>query len=332
MASPDPILTPDLSRLVLYPIRYPEIWSAYKTAQASFWTAEEVDLTTDIDHWRTKLTPDERAFLSLILAFFAASDGIVNENLVERFCAEVQIPEARCFYGFQVMMENVHAETYARFLLTLVNDSDEQRRLFTAASAVPTIKAKADWCFRWIEDREQPFATRIIAFAAVEGIFFSSSFAAIFWLKSRGLMPGLCHSNELISRDEGLHTDFACLLHRHLHQKANVSTVRTIIRQAVELEQAFFTEALPLRLPGMNSDLMGTYIEFIADRLLLSLGFAPIFEKNNPFPFISTIALDGRTNFFERRVSEYRLASYRGASYTGTADQTEQEFSTETPF
>ncbi|TFK85009.1 putative ribonucleoside-diphosphate reductase small chain B [Polyporus arcularius HHB13444] len=327
MTHTDPILARDPGRLVLYPIKYPDIWSAYKTAQASFWTAEEIDLSTDIEHWRNKLTNDERAFFSLILAFFAASDGIVNENLVERFCAEVQVPEARCFYGFQVMMENVHAETYARFLLTLVNDSEEQRRLFSAASVIPTIKAKADWCFRWIEDHTLPFSTRLIVFAAVEGIFFSSSFAAIFWLKSRGLMPGLSHSNELISRDEGLHTNFACLLHRHLSSQTDAATVRTIIREAVELEQAFFTDALPFRLPGMNADLMSTYIEYIADRLLLSLDFAPLFDKENPFPFISTIGMDGRTNFFERRVSEYRLASHAGA-----AVQTDDEFSTSTPF
>ncbi|KAH9889760.1 putative ribonucleoside-diphosphate reductase small chain B [Cubamyces lactineus] len=299
----DPILHADSARFVLHPIRYPQIWSAYKTAQAAFWTAEDIDLTVDVSHWNSRLTSQERSFISTLLGFFATSDGIVSDNLVQRFCSEVQIPEARCFYAFQLMMENVHAETYSLLLLTLVRDRDEQRRLFSAISTVPAIKAKADWCFRWIEDTQQPFATRIIAFAAVEGIFFSSSFAAIFWLKSRGLLPGLGHTNELISRDEGLHTQFACLLHHHLIDRANSETINAIVREAVDLEK----HALPVRLPGMNSELMGEYIEYIADRLLVQLGCSPIYNTVNPFAFINAIGMDGRTNFFERRVSEYRI-------------------------
>ncbi|OJT11793.1 Ribonucleoside-diphosphate reductase small chain [Trametes pubescens] len=265
-------------------------------------------MSTDARHWNGRLNDDERAFISTILAFFAASDGIVNENLVQRFCSEVQIPEARCFYGFQIMMENVHAETYAGMLTTLIQDPDERHILFSATSTVPTIKRKADWTMRWIEDQQQPFAVRLIAFAAVEGIFFSSSFAAIFWLRSRGLLPGLCHSNELIARDESMHTNFACLLYEHLGAKVPRATVQGLIREAVELEKAFFEAALPTPLAGMNADLMAEYVEVVADDLLHRLGYRPIYKKGNPFPFITDTALDGRTNFFERRVSEYRMA------------------------
>ncbi|KAI0349448.1 putative ribonucleoside-diphosphate reductase small chain B [Trametes cingulata] len=328
MSSPDPILHVDEGRFVMHPIRYPKIWSAYKTAQSAFWTAEEIDLTVDIAHWNEKLTTSERAFFSMLLGFFAASDGIVNENLVQRFCAEVQIPEARCFYGFQMMMENIHAETYSLFLLSLIRDPEEQRNLFRSILTVPAVKAKADWCLAWIENHGRPFATRLVAFAAVEGIFFSSSFAAIFWLKSRGLMPGLAQSNELISHDEGLHTSFACLLHQHLLEKAPRDTINTIIHEAVELEQAFFRDTLPTRLPGMNAELMADYIEYIADRLLVLLGCSPRYGKANPFPFIQAIAMDGRTNFFERRVSEYHIA---GVSAT-PGDRSRREFSTAEPF
>ncbi|KAI0361332.1 putative ribonucleoside-diphosphate reductase small chain B [Trametes cingulata] len=307
MSSLDPLLHADNSRFVLFPIKFPDIWNAYKAAQSSFWTTEEIDLTADTGHWANRLTSEERRFFSQILAFFAASDGIVNENLVQRFAAEVQLPEARCFYGFQIMMENIHAETYSLLLLTLVRDPAEQRRLFQSIDTIPSIRAKANWCLEWIENHDMPFAVRLIAFAAVEGIFFSSSFAAIFWLKSRGLMPGLCHSNELISRDEGLHTNFACLLHRHLQQKAPEELVHVLIRQAVVLEQTFFSDALPVPLPGMNAELMSDYVEHIADRLLISLNYKPLYNKPNPFPFIQSIAMDGRTNFFERRVSEYHL-------------------------
>ncbi|KAL1940474.1 hypothetical protein VTO73DRAFT_9046 [Trametes versicolor] len=286
------------------------IWDAYKTAQASFWTADEIDLSADVRHWTCRLTDEERAFISILLAFFAASDGMVNENLLERFCAEVQIPEARCFYGFQIMMENIHAETYASMLTTLIQDNAERDRLFSATSTIPAIKAKAEWTMRWIEDKHQPFAVRLIAFAAVEGIFFSSSFAAIFWLRSRGLLPGICHSNELIARDESMHTMFACLLYSQLQTRAPKATVRAVIREAVALEKSFFADALPTRLAGMNTELMGDYVEAVADDLLRRLGCRPIYDKENPFPFITSSALDGRTNFFERRVSEYSAVSH----------------------
>ncbi|EIW51392.1 putative ribonucleoside-diphosphate reductase small chain B [Trametes versicolor FP-101664 SS1] len=306
----DAILKPSTSRFILYPIKYPEIWDAYKTAQASFWTADEIDLSADVRHWTCRLTDEERAFISILLAFFAASDGMVNENLLERFCAEVQIPEARCFYGFQIMMENIHAETYASMLTTLIQDNAERDRLFSATSTIPAIKAKAEWTMRWIEDKHQPFAVRLIAFAAVEGIFFSSSFAAIFWLRSRGLLPGICHSNELIARDESMHTMFACLLYSQLQTRAPKATVRAVIREAVALEKSFFADALPTRLAGMNTELMGDYVEAVADDLLRRLGCRPIYDKENPFPFITSSALDGRTNFFERRVSEYSAVSH----------------------
>ncbi|KAI9059507.1 ribonucleotide reductase [Trametes sanguinea] len=288
----------------------------YKEAQVSFWIAEEIDFGADIMDWNSKLSEQERVFLSYILAFFAASDGLVTENLVQCFSSEVQIPEARCFYGFQIMMENVHAEVYSLALLTLVRDIIEQRRLFDAVTTMPTIKAKADWCLRWIDDLQQPFSVRLLAFAAVEGIFFSSSFAAIFWLKSRGLMPGLCHSNELISRDEGLHTRFACLLHSHLEEKTPVAVAYSIVKEAVALEQEFFREALSEPLPAMNADLMSTYIEFVADKLLTALGFPALYHQANPFSFMQTIAIDGRTNFFERRVSEYQLGAFSGRTST----------------
>ncbi|TFK87839.1 putative ribonucleoside-diphosphate reductase small chain B [Polyporus arcularius HHB13444] len=306
----DPILRSDNSRFILHPIRYPEIWSAYKTAQAAFWTAEELNMTIDRGHWEIRLTEDERQFISTVLAFFAASDGIVNENLVQRFCAEVQIPEARCFYGFQIMMENIHAEAYAIMLLALVRDLAARTRLFSAIDTITSIKRKAAWTMQWTEDANQPFSVRLVAFAAVEGIFFSSSFAAIFWLRSRGLMPGLCHANELIARDEGMHTNFAVLLHNHLQDGVDETTAHTIVSQAVDLEQAFFDEALPVRLDGMNTSLMSDYIQHVADRLLLTLGFRPKYKKANPFPFVTSMALDGRTNFFERRVSDYRLAMH----------------------
>ncbi|KAI1243549.1 hypothetical protein IHE44_0001179 [Lamprotornis superbus] len=277
----------------------------YKQAQASFWTAEEVDLSKDLPHWN-KLKADEKYFISHVLAFFAASDGIVNENLVARFSQEVQIPEARCFYGFQILIENVHSEMYSLLIDTYIKDPKKRDFLFNAIETMPCVKKKADWALKWIEDRESTFGERVVAFAAVEGIFFSGSFAAIFWLKKRGLMPGLTFSNELISRDEGLHCDFACLMFHYLVNKPSEERVREIIVNAVEIEQEFLTEALPVGLIGMNCTLMKQYIEFVADRLLMELGFSKVFNAENPFDFMENISLEGKTNFFEKRVSEYQ--------------------------
>ncbi|GJN89600.1 hypothetical protein Rhopal_002587-T1 [Rhodotorula paludigena] len=295
----EPILKENGKRFVLFPIQYHEIWGQYKRAEASFWTAEEMDLSKDLNHWDTKLKEDEKYFISHVLAFFAASDGIVNENLVERFAGEVQIAEARCFYGFQIMMENIHSEVYSLLIDTYVREPEERNKLFNAIETIPCIQKKADWALRWISDDRSVFGERLVAFAAVEGIFFSGSFASIFWLKKRGLMPGLTFSNELISRDEGLHTDFACLLFSHLERRPHPDTVERIIREAVAIEQEFLTEALPVKLIGMNSDLMCQYIEFVADRLLVSLGNDKIYNRENPFDFMEMISMEGKTNFFE---------------------------------
>ena len=278
----------------------------YKQAEASFWTAEEIDLSADLKDW-ANLTNDERYFIKHILAFFAASDGIVNENLVLNFMREVQIPEARCFYGFQVAIENIHAETYSLLIDTYIKDPKERDHLFNALETVPCVKKKADWALRWI-DEAPSFAHRLIAFAAVEGIFFSGSFCSIFWLKKRGLMQGLSFSNELISRDEGLHCDFACLLYSMLQEKLDEKEVQDIITEAVEFEKEFVSEALPVSLIGMNAELMCEYIEFVADRLLISLGCDKVYLTNNPFPFMDMISLQGKTNFFEKRVAEYQKA------------------------
>ncbi|BGP23979.1 ribonucleoside-diphosphate reductase subunit M2 [Rhodotorula toruloides] len=304
----EPILKENGSRFVLFPIQYHEIWGQYKRAEASFWTAEEMDLSKDLNHWDTKLKDDEKYFISHVLAFFAASDGIVNENLVERFAGEVQIAEARCFYGFQIMMENIHSEVYSLLIDTYVREPEERTKLFNAIETIPCIQKKAEWALTWISDDRSVFGERLVAFAAVEGIFFSGSFASIFWLKKRGLMPGLTFSNELISRDEGLHTDFACLLFSHLERRPHPDTVERIIREAVEIEQEFLTEALPVKLIGMNSDLMCQYIEFVADRLLVALGNEKIYHKENPFDFMEMISMEGKTNFFEKRVSDYQKA------------------------
>ncbi|KAL2767041.1 ribonucleoside-diphosphate reductase subunit M2 B isoform 2, partial [Daubentonia madagascariensis] len=269
----EPLLRKSSRRFVIFPIQYPDIWKMYKQAQASFWTAEEVDLSKDLPHWN-KLKSDEKYFISHILAFFAASDGIVNENLVERFSQEVQVPEARCFYGFQILIENVHSEMYSLLIDTYIRDPKKREFLFNAIETMPCVKKKADWALRWIADRKSTFGERVVAFAAVEGIFFSGSFAAIFWLKKRGLMPGLTFSNELISRDEGLHCDFACLMFQYLVNKPSEERVREIIVEAVQIEQEFLTEALPVGLIGMNCILMKQYIEFVADRLLVELGFS----------------------------------------------------------
>ncbi|RYP68230.1 hypothetical protein DL769_005570 [Monosporascus sp. CRB-8-3] len=304
----EPLLQENPQRFVLFPIKYHEIWQMYKKAEASFWTAEEIDLSKDLHDWNNRLNDDEKYFISHILAFFAASDGIVNENLVERFSGEVQVPEARCFYGFQIMMENIHSETYSLLIDTYVKEPAQRTYLFNAIDTIPCIRRKADWALRWISDKKSTFAQRLIAFAAVEGIFFSGAFASIFWLKKRGLMPGLTFSNELISRDEGLHTDFACLLFSHLKNRPSKQLIQDIITDAVTIEQEFLTEALPCALLGMNATLMKQYIEFVADRLLVALGNDKVYRSANPFDFMENISLGGKTNFFEKRVGEYQKA------------------------
>ncbi|TDL19348.1 ribonucleotide reductase [Rickenella mellea] len=308
-ADSEPILQISTRRFVMFPIRYHEIWSMYKKAEASFWTAEEIDLSKDLYDWENKMSENERHFIGHVLAFFAASDGIVNENLVQRFCNEVQIPEARCFYGFQIMMENIHSEIYSLLINTYIKDSDHRGRLFDAIETIPCVGRKAEWALKWISDNHSAFSNRLIAFAAVEGIFFSGSFASIFWLKKRGLMPGLTFSNELISRDEGLHTEFACLLFRHLRRRPVPAVALHIITEAVEIEQDFLTDALPCALIGINAKLMRQYIEFIADHLLLSLGYEKWYKVTNPFDFMDMISLQGKTNFFEKRVSDYSRAN-----------------------
>jgi ribonucleoside-diphosphate reductase beta chain len=300
----EPILQENKDRFVLFPIKHREIWEMYKKAEASFWTAEEIDLSPDLLDWERKLNEDEKYFIQHVLAFFAASDGIVNENLAVNFMSEVQYPEARCFYGFQVMIENIHSETYSLLIDTYIKNPHEKDRLFHAIDTVPCVKKKADWALRWID--QGSFAERLIAFAAVEGIFFSGSFCSIFWLKKRGLMPGLSFANELISRDEGLHCDFACLLYSQLKHKLPVATVQSVIRNAVEIEHEFVRDALPVKLIGMNADLMCQYISFVADRLLVALGCPKIYNVTNPFDFMELISMQGKTNFFERRVSEYQ--------------------------
>ncbi|KAF9580245.1 Ribonucleotide-diphosphate reductase (RNR), small subunit [Lunasporangiospora selenospora] len=310
----EPILQSNHRRFVLFPIQYHEVFQMYKQAMASFWTTEEVDLTKDLFDWDQKLTSDERFFIKNILAFFAASDGIVNENLVERFSNEVQIPEARCFYGFQVMIENVHAEMYSLLIDTYVKEPEERERLFEAFDTIPCIRKKAAWALCWISDHQSTFAERLVAFAAVEGIFFSGAFASIFWLKKRGLMPGLTFSNELISRDEGLHTDFACLLYSLLRHRPDPRRVEAIITEAVQIEQEFLSESLPVQLIGMNAQLMCQYIEFVADRLLVALGNNRVYNVENPFDFMEMISLQGKTNFFEKRVSDYQKAGVMAAA------------------
>ncbi len=300
----EPILKENKDRFVLFPIKHQSIWEMYKKAEASFWTAEEIDLSQDQGDWENKLNNDERHFIKHVLAFFAASDGIVNENLAINFMNEVQYPEARCFYGFQIMMENIHSETYSLLIDSYIKDPVEKDRLFHAVETVPCVGKKAEWALRWISNGN--FAERLIAFAAVEGIFFSGSFCSIFWLKKRGLMPGLSFSNELISRDEGLHCDFACLLYSQLVNKLPQTQVIDIIRNAVEIEKEFVSDAIPVRLIGMNAQLMCQYIEFVADRLLSSLGCPKIYNATNPFDFMELISLQNKTNFFEKRVAEYQ--------------------------
>lgn len=307
MAQLEPILEENKNRFVLFPIQHDDIWSFYKKAEASFWTAEEIDLAPDLIDWETKLNDDERHFVKHVLAFFAASDGIVNENLAENFLSEVQYTEAKFFYGFQVAIENIHSETYSLLIDTYIKDTEEKNYLFNAIDTLDCVSKKANWALRWIE--EGSFAERLVAFAAVEGIFFSGSFCSIFWLKKRGLMPGLSFSNELISRDEGLHCDFACLLYnKHVVNKLPKEKVREIIVDAVEIEKEFILDALPVKLIGMNSDLMSQYIEFVADRLLAELGCEKVFNSTNPFDFMEMISIQGKTNFFEKRVGEYQKA------------------------
>ncbi|KAJ6599169.1 ribonucleotide reductase [Mycena vulgaris] len=331
--SEEPLLKQSPRRFVLFPIQYPEIWQMYKKAQACFWTAEEMDLSHDVLDWTNNLNTNERHFISHVLAFFAASDGIVNENLLERFSNEVQAAEARCFYGFQIMMENIHSETYSLLIDTYIRDPAEREYLFDAVETIPCIKRKADWALKWISDKRSTFAERLVAFAAVEGIFFSGSFASIFWMKKRGLMPGLTFSNELISRDEGMHTDFACLLFTHLKRRPHPDTVQRIITEAVKIEQEFLTDALPVDLIGMNAKLMRQYIEFVADRLLISLGNGKVYHAANPFDFMDMISLQGKTNFFEKRVSDYSKANINHSGLPGdTAPTTSKLFTLDEDF
>jgi len=303
----EPILTSDDSRFVMFPIQDQDIWEMYKKAEDCFWRAQEVDLSKDLSHWLS-LSNDEKYFISMILAFFAASDGIVLENLGLRFMAEVQIAEAKAFYGFQIAMENIHSIMYSQLIETYISDSNEKNKLFNALENFSCIKKKADWALKWIGDKKSNFATRLVAFACVEGIFFSGAFCAIFWIKKRGLMPGLTFSNELISRDEALHTEFAVLLYSKLQNRLDNQKIEEIITNAVEIEKEFICEALPCNLIGMNSKLMSQYIEFVADRLAVQLGNNKIYNSSNPFDFMEMISIEGKTNFFEKRVGEYAMA------------------------
>jgi len=307
MSDIEPLLKENPNRFVIFPIKYHDMWSHYKKAVASFWTAEEIDLSKDYEQWN-KLTDNERYFIKNILAFFAGSDGIVNENLVQNFMDEVQVPEAKCFYGFQIAIENIHSEVYSLLLDTYVKDIEEKDKMFNAIYTVPCVQKKAEWALRWINSKNS-YAERLVAFAAIEGIFFSGSFCAIFWLKKRGLMPGLTFSNELISRDEGMHTDFACLLYTHLNNKLTDKQVHDIYNDAVTIEKEFIIDSLPCDLIGMNSRQMSKYIEFVADRLLVQLGHSKIFNTTNPFDFMDMISMEQKTNFFESRVSSYSLAN-----------------------
>ena len=306
--SREPLLAPDDNRFVMFPIQHDDIWQMYKKQVDCFWRAEELDLTKDVDHWDS-LNDNEKYFISMILAFFAASDGIVLENLASRFMNEVQISEARAFYGFQIAMENIHNESYSLLIETYIKDKTEKHKLLHAIENFPCIKKKSDWAQKWIHDNRSSFATRLVAFACVEGIFFSGAFCSIFWMKKRGLMPGLTFSNELISRDEALHCEFAILLYSKLVKKIDKNRIHEIIKEAVEIETEFICQALPCKLIGMNSDLMTQYIQFVADRLCVQLGYKKIYNVNNSFQFMETISLQSKTNFFEKRVSEYALAN-----------------------
>mmetsp|Transcript_34408 Transcript_34408/g.61785 ORF Transcript_34408/g.61785 Transcript_34408/m.61785 type:complete len:450 (+) Transcript_34408:76-1425(+) len=306
------------SRFCLFPIAHPDLWSMYKQHVASFWTADEIDLSSDLDHWHNVLGDDERNFISMILAFFAGADGIVMENLAERFCREVTVPEARAFYGFQMAMESIHQETYSLLIDTYISDPKERERLFMAHATIPSVERKASWAQEYIGS-EATFAERLIAFATVEGIFFSGSFCAIFWLKKRGLMPGLTFSNELISRDEGLHCSFACQLYSKLEKKLTQEEINKLVGEAVDIEKSFICDALPVSLIGMNSSLMGQYVEFVADRMLTDLGYEPLYGSKNPFDWMDMISLEGKTNFFEKRVAEYQKSGVM-ANMEGNGD------------
>jgi ribonucleoside-diphosphate reductase beta chain len=307
------ILQDNPGRFVLFPIEHHDLWKFYKQSEASFWTAEEIDLSQDVNDWENKLNDDEQHFVKHVLAFFAASDGIVNENLAMNFVNEVQYTEAKFFYGFQIMMENIHSETYSLLIDTYIKDKEEQNKLFNAIETVPAIQKKAKWAMNYIDNGT--FVERLIAFAAVEGIFFSGSFCSLFWLKKRGLMPGLTFSNELISRDEGMHCDYAChLYNNHIENKLSEKKIKDIICGALEIEKEFILEALPVRLIGMNSDLMAQYLEFVTDRLLVALGCSKVHNTTNPFDFMENIAIQGKTNFFEKRVAEYQKAGVHNKS------------------
>lgn len=308
----EPLLAPDDNRFVMFPIQHDDIWKMYKKQIDCFWRAEEINLSSDVTDWET-LTNDERYFISMILAFFAASDGIVLENLAQRFMGDVQLAEARAFYGFQIAMENIHSESYSLLIDTYIKDREEKHRLFNAITNYPCIKKKSDWAQKWIHDHRSSFATRLVAFACVEGIFFSGAFCSIFWLKKRGLMHGLTFSNELISRDEALHCEFAVLLYSKLQKKIDKHRIHEIIKEAVEIETEFICDALPCRLIGMNSDLMTQYIKFVADRLCLQLGYKKIYNVGNPFDFMELISMESKPNFFERVVSDYALADKTNA-------------------
>ena len=304
MSDQEFLLNEEENRYVIFPIQHDQFWDMYKKAEANFWTTEELDLSKDLNDWK-QLTENETHFIKHVLAFFAASDGIVNENLVDRFCQEVKVLEAKFFYVFQMAMKNIHSETYSLLIDTYIKDQEEKTYLLNAIDTIPSIQKKAQWAIKWINDKDSPFINRIIGFAAVEGIFFSGAFCSIFWLKKRGLMPGLCHSNELISRDEGLHTEFAVLMYHNLKNKPSPNVVKQIIQEAVEIEKEFITESLSCELIGMNKDLMSQYIEYVSDRLLKMFRLEPIYNAQNPFDWMEMISIQGKTNFFEKRVGEY---------------------------
>jgi len=304
----EPLLAPDDNRFVMFPIKYQDIWEMYKKQVDCFWRAEEIDLSKDLDHWDS-LNQDEKHFISMILAFFAASDGIVLENLASRFMTEIQVSEARAFYGFQIAMENIHSQTYSLLIETYIKDGDEKHKLFNAIENFPCIKKNSDWAQKWIHDNRSSFATRLVAFACVEGIFFSGAFCSIYWLKKRGLMPGLTFSNELISRDEALHCEFAILLYSKLLKKIDKARIHELIKEAVDIETEFICEALPCRLIGMNSEMMTQYIQFVADRLCVQLGYKKIYNVTNCFPWMTLISLESKTNFFEKKSDAYALAN-----------------------
>ena len=317
----EPLLAPQDNRFTLFPIKHDDIWKMYKKAEASFWTAEEMDLSKDKDDWDNKLTDSEKHFIKNILAFFAGSDGIVGENLLENFSTEIQIPEVRCFYGFQIAIENIHAEVYSLLIEKFITDRHEKNSLFNAITEIPCIQQKADWALKWFS-RENSYAERLVAFAVVEGIFFSGSFCAIFWLKKRGLMPGLTFSNELISRDEGMHTDFAVLLYSKLQHKLTQERLYEIVKEAVVIEKSFINDSISCAMIGMNTILMNQYIEYVSDRIVYQLGYEKIFNSKNPFDFMQLISMENKTNFFEKRVGEYSLAHVNVENTDGIEEMT----------